>query len=61
VLVTYEITCEKGLDSSLLPLTKGFLTYTSSDDGQSKLSAAGYVPITGDLLSKVRAAVAAIS
>ncbi|HSN06327.1 MAG TPA: phosphate ABC transporter substrate-binding protein PstS [Candidatus Angelobacter sp.] len=61
VLVTYEITCEKGLDSSLVPLTKSFLTYTSSDAAQSKLSANGYVPITGDVLTKVRAAIAAIA
>jgi phosphate transport system substrate-binding protein len=61
VLVTYEITCEKGLDSSLVPLTKSFLTYTSSDEAQSKLTSAGYVPITGDLLTKVQAAVASIS
>ena len=61
VLVTYEITCEKGLDSSLVPLTKSFLTYTSGSDAQGKLSSNGYVPITGDLLTKVQAAVASIS
>lgn len=61
VLVTYEITCEKGLDSSLVPLTKSFLTYTASDEAQAKLAATGYVPITGDLLSKVRTAVSSIS
>ena len=61
VLVTYEITCEKGLDAAQASLVKSFLTYTSSDEAQGALSAAGYVPITGDLLTKVRAAVAAIS
>ena len=61
VLVTYEITCEKGLTGSDLELTKAFLTYTSSDEAQSMLSSIGYVPISGDLLTKVRAAVAAIS
>jgi phosphate transport system substrate-binding protein len=61
VLVTYEITCEKGLDASLAKLTKSFLTYTASDEGQGKLSAIGYVPITGDLLTKVRTAVSSIS
>ena len=61
VLVTYEITCEKGLDSALVPLTKSFLTYTASDEAQGKLSSTGYVPITGDVLTKVRAAVASIS
>ena len=61
VLVTYEITCQMGGDAALVPLTKSFLTYTSGDEGQGKLSAAGYVAITGDLLTKVRAAVASIS
>jgi phosphate transport system substrate-binding protein len=61
VLVTYEITCEKGLDSSLVPLTKSFLTYISGSDAQGTLSSTGYVPITGDLLTKVQAAVASIS
>ena len=61
VLVTYEITCEKGLDASLAKLTKSFLTYTASDEAQAKLSSTGYVPITGDLLTKVRTAVSSIS
>ena len=38
VLVTYEITCEKGLDSAQATLVKSFLTYTASDEGQGKLS-----------------------
>ena len=61
VLVTYEITCEKGLDPALVPLTKSFLTYTASDAAQSQLSANGYVPITGDVLAKVRTAISSIS
>ncbi len=61
VLVTYEITCEKGLSGSDLELTKSFLTYTASNEGQAVLTGIGYVPITGDLLTKVQAAVAAIS
>ena len=61
VLVTYEITCEKGLDSSLVPLTKSFLTYTASDAAQGQLTANGYVPITGDVLTKVRTAISSIS
>jgi phosphate transport system substrate-binding protein len=61
VLVTYEITCEKGLDAALVPLTKSFLTYTAGDEAQGKLSSTGYVPITGDLLTKVRTAVSSIS
>ena len=62
VLVTYEITCEKGLPAGELDLTKSFLTYVSSSAGQAKLSAAsGYAPLPAALLTKVQAAVAAIS
>ncbi len=61
VLVTYEITCQKGLSGTDLAVTKSFLTYTASDAGQALLGPAKYVPITGDLLTKVRTAVAAIS
>jgi phosphate transport system substrate-binding protein len=61
VLVTYEITCQKGLASDQSALVKSFLTYTASDTVQGALGAAGYVPITGDLLTKVRASVASIS
>jgi phosphate transport system substrate-binding protein len=61
VLVTYEITCEKGLDAGLVDLTTSFLTYTASDAGQAKLTDLGYVPITGELLTKVRTAVSSIS
>lgn len=61
VLVTYEITCEKGLSGDALNLTKSFLTFTASDDAQSQLTDLGYVPITGDLLTKVRSSVASIS
>jgi phosphate transport system substrate-binding protein len=61
VLVTYEITCEKGGDATLVPLTKSFLTYTSGDAAQGKLTDLGYVAITGDLLTKVRTAVSSIA
>jgi phosphate transport system substrate-binding protein len=61
VLVTYEIACQSGNDSSTLSLLKGFLTYTSGDDGQGQLSTSGYVPISGDLLTKMRTAVSSLS
>ncbi|HEY7859065.1 MAG TPA: phosphate ABC transporter substrate-binding protein PstS [Candidatus Nanopelagicales bacterium] len=61
VLVTYEIACQSGNDSSTLSLLKGFLTYTSGDSGQAQLSTSGYVPISGDLLTKVRSAVSSLS
>lgn len=60
ILVTYEITCIKGLDAEQAKLVKGFLTYASSD-GQSKLTALGYAPLPADLQSKVQAVVAKIS
>ena len=59
--MTYEITCEKGLSSTDLGLTKSFLTYTASDAGQAKLTSLGYAPLPASLISKVRATVAAIS
>ncbi|MFC4012339.1 phosphate ABC transporter substrate-binding protein PstS [Nonomuraea purpurea] len=61
VLVTYEITCEKGLSAEESKLVKGFLTYTASDEGQAALKELGYAPLAGDLLTKVRTAVEAIS
>ncbi|NRQ39054.1 phosphate ABC transporter substrate-binding protein PstS [Nonomuraea sp. NN258] len=61
VLVTYEITCEKGLPADQVKLVKSFLTYTASDAGQSELKTLGYAPLSGALLTKVRAAVDAIS
>jgi phosphate transport system substrate-binding protein len=61
VLVTYEITCQKGLPSDELALTKSFLTYTASDDAQGQLTEIGYVPISGSLLTDVRTAVGSIS
>lgn len=61
VLVTYEIVCEGGNDSATVGLLKSFLSYAASSDGQSKLTGIGYVPVTGDLLTKVQGAFAAIA
>ncbi|SDL44900.1 phosphate ABC transporter substrate-binding protein PstS [Nonomuraea jiangxiensis] len=61
VLVTYEITCEKGLSAEESKLVKSFLTYTASDEGQAALGQLGYAPLSGALLTKVRSAVEAIS
>jgi len=41
-------------------LVKAFLEYASTDDGQSAIEQIGYVPITGDLLDKVRTAVGSL-
>jgi len=62
VLVTYEGVCQTGLAADQNPaLVKAFLQYAASDAAQGELIEAGYVPITGDLLTKVRAAVDAMS
>lgn len=61
VLVTYEITCEKGLSAGQLPLTKSFLEYTATPEAQAKLSEIGYVPLPTNLLTKVNTAVGSIS
>lgn len=62
VLVTYEVACEKGLAADQNPaLVKSFLTYTASDAAQGMLTTLGYVPITGDLLTKVRTAVGSLA
>jgi phosphate transport system substrate-binding protein len=60
VLVTYEITCQSGLGSTL-PLVKSFLTYTASDAGQSGLGSQGYAPLPSSLISKVRSVVSGLS
>jgi phosphate transport system substrate-binding protein len=57
-LVTYELACTGGLADDQNPeLVKSFLAYAASDEGQSMLTDIGYVPVSGDLLDKVRAAV----
>jgi phosphate transport system substrate-binding protein len=61
VLVTYQVTCEKGLSAAQLPLTKSFLEYTATPEAQAKLSEIGYVPMPPDLLAKVNVAVGSIS
>lgn len=61
VLITYEITCQKGLPADQLALTKSFLTWTSSSAAQGELGEAGYAPIPASLLTKVVTAVNAIS
>lgn len=61
VLVTYEITCSKGLPADQLTLTKSFLTYTATEGAQAQLPDLGYVPLPADLLTKVQTAVGALS
>ena len=61
ILVTYEITCIKGLSADQAKLVKGFLTYAASSAGQGKLTDLGYAPLPTEIQSKVQAAVAKIS
>ena len=61
ILVTYEITCVKGLKTDQATLVKSFLTYAASSDGQGKLEALGYAPLPSEIQSKVQASIAKIS
>lgn len=53
LLLTYEIACEAGNAADTLPLTKGFLAYTASIEGQGILTGIGYVPLPDELQQKV--------
>lgn len=61
ILVTYEITCTKGLPADQAKFVHSFLTYTASDEGQALLTPIGHLPLPADLISKVRTAVAALA
>lgn len=61
VLVTYEITCEKGLPAEQSKLAKSFLKYTASADGQAAAAKAGYSKLPTELQADVTKAVDAIS
>jgi phosphate transport system substrate-binding protein len=61
VLVTYEITCEKGLSGDDAAFVKSFLGYTSGDGQKHLTPDLGYAPLPSDLQRKVAAAVAAIA
>lgn len=60
VLVTYEITCEKGLAPEKVKTVKSFLTYAATD-GQDALSDLGYSKLPDELAADVKKAVEAIS
>lgn len=60
VLVTYEITCEKGLDAEKVKTVKSFLQYAATE-GQSALSDLGFAPLPEELQADVLKAVEAIS
>lgn len=58
-IVTYELVCTTGLEEGQYPeLVTAFLSFAASDSGQELLGGAGYVPLSGELLERVREAVA---
>jgi phosphate transport system substrate-binding protein len=61
VLVTYEIVCSKGLDSSKTPLLKAFLKSFASTSTQASLADIGYAPLPASIQAKVTTAIDAIS
>lgn len=60
-LVTYEIACGTGNDSSKLPLIKGFLGYIVSSTAQSELTSLGYVPLPSSVQTADAAVVNSLS
>ncbi|MFC7219547.1 phosphate ABC transporter substrate-binding protein PstS [Streptomyces polyrhachis] len=60
-LVTYEVVCDKGNKSDSLDALKSFLTYTSSEKGQSELKNLGYAELPSDIADKVRSTVKSLS
>ena len=62
VLVSYQVACAKYADQAQANLVKGFLTYTTSADGQQAAAkAAGSAPLPDDLRSQITPAVTGIS
>jgi phosphate transport system substrate-binding protein len=54
VLVTYEIVCDRGNEPDTLPLTRAFLRYTASAEGQEALARIDYAPMPDDIIRQVR-------
>ena len=62
VLVSYQIACSKYADQAQADLVKGFLTYTTSADGQQAAAqSAGSAPLPDSLASQIAPAVACIT
>ncbi|MGW6378753.1 phosphate ABC transporter substrate-binding protein PstS [Rhodococcus sp. NPDC055112] len=59
VLATYEIVCSKGYDADTSAAVKSFLT-SAANEGQSELSAQGYVPLPATVKDKLNASISAI-
>ena len=62
VLVSYQIACSKYADQAQANLVKGFLTYTTSAEGQQAAAqAAGSAPLSDDLRNQITPAVSGIT
>jgi len=62
VLVSYQIACSKYADAAQADLVKGFLTYTTSADGQQAAAqAAGSAPLSDELRTQITPAVTGIT
>jgi phosphate transport system substrate-binding protein len=62
VLVSYQVACSKYADAAQADLVKGFLTYTTSADGQQAAAqSAGSAPLPDELAAQVAPAVSGIS
>ena len=59
VLATYEIVCSNGYDAETAEAVKSFLTI-ATNDGQSGLSAAGYVPLPEQFKERLLTSIEAI-
>ena len=59
VLATYEIVCSKGYDADTAAAVKSFLK-VSANQGQSRLSAAGYIPLPDTFKQRLLQSVDAI-
>jgi phosphate transport system substrate-binding protein len=62
VLVSYQVACSKYADQAQADLVKGFLTYTTSKDGQQAAAqSAGSAPLPDELASQIAPAVSGIT
>ena len=60
-LMTYEIACGTGNDSTALPLIKGFLTYLVSSAAQSSFQSLGYVELPTSIAATDATAISSLS
>nr|WP_245833889.1 phosphate ABC transporter substrate-binding protein PstS [Streptomyces aidingensis] len=54
VLVSYEIVCDRGNDPETVELTRAFLRYIASEEGQQKITRIDYAAIPDEIITQVR-------